>query len=40
MGKVRRNITIDPEHEAWLNENEHINLSGLVRQTIEEEMEQ
>jgi hypothetical protein len=39
MSKVRRNITIEPEHQAWLDENEHVNLSGLVRQTIEDKMD-
>lgn len=39
MSKVRRNITIEPEHQAWLDENEQVNLSGLVRQTIEDKME-
>lgn len=34
----RKQITIREEHEEWINEN-HINLSSLVRGCIDERME-
>jgi hypothetical protein len=40
MGKIRKRIGIDPEHEQWISNQEQFNFSKFVRNKIEEEMEE
>lgn len=39
MSKVSKTVTIEPEQAEWLDERDGVNLSGLVRDTIERQME-
>ncbi|MHC3438458.1 hypothetical protein ACYJ1Y_10235 [Natrialbaceae archaeon A-gly3] len=36
---IRRNITIEEEQDEWIREN-HINLSSLVRECIEQKRQE
>lgn len=36
---VKKSIKIDPEHEEWLEENDWFNLSGAVRDMLDERIE-
>ena len=38
MGKVDVNLTIEERHREWAEKN-HINLSSLTREAIEERMD-